>query len=299
MLATDRARLHEVVFHLAPWLAQQLTAQNGAESQVVSETFLDLTPAGLAKQIPELKHLEPAQNQTLLPVILELVGGAVANFFDNFSNTTCTERVISIVDTPLQRLAVQKNARFNYLALIKPGADKTFLEEVRTDSKGEPIKLKGTVVTLGFVALVAHFHPAYQSDSSFRYLGRELMNGRNTYVVAFAQRPEVARQAGRVTFDDKAGFVFVQGVAWIDPASFRILRLRTDIQQPELSVGLLRESTEVDYAEVAFRQGGKTLWLPREVTVRGQLRRYSFRNQHRYSHYRLFLVQTEEKQKSP
>jgi hypothetical protein len=126
-----------------------------------------------------------------------------------------------------------------------------------------------------------------------------VVKGQSTYVVTFAQRPGVARQAGRVAFDDKAGFVFAQGVAWIDPARFRILRLRTDIQQPELNVGLQRETTEVEYSEVTFKQGGKTLWLPREVTVSGQLNQYIFQNQHRYSDYRLFIVQTEEKQKSP
>ena len=206
-------------------------------------------------------------------MILERVGATVADFFDNFSNTTCSEHVISTVDSPYAAERPQHyEGKFNYVALVKPGTDKTRLQEFRTDSKGEPAKLGGAVVTSGFVSLPAHFHPAYQRDSRFRYLGRELVKGQNTYVVAFAQRPGVARQAGRVTFSDKTGFVFVQGVAWIDPVSFRILRLRTEIQQPELNVGLQRETTEVEYSEVTFKQGGKTLWLPREVTVSGQLR---------------------------
>jgi hypothetical protein len=50
---------------------------------------------------------------------------------------------------------------------------------------------------------------------------------------------------------------------------------------------------------VTFKQDLKTLWLPREVNVDGQLQKYVFSNQHRYSHYRLFHVQTGEKQKSP
>ena len=50
---------------------------------------------------------------------------------------------------------------------------------------------------------------------------------------------------------------------------------------------------------MTFKQGGKTLWLPREVTVSGQLNKYMFHNRHSYSDYRLFIVHTEEKQKSP
>jgi hypothetical protein len=297
---TDRrAKPPEVLFHPALRSPQQLAGYNGDESQGELKTFPDFTPAELAKQVPELKHLESAESQDMLPLILALVGGTVANFFDNFSNTTCTERVISTVNTAHESLPMREDAKFNYLALVKPGADKTFLQELRTDSKGEAAGLPGAVVTIGFVSLAAHFHPAYQRDSRFRYLGRELVKGQSTYVVAFAQRPEVARQAGRVTFGGEDGFVFMQGVAWIDPVSFRIIRLRTDIEQPELKVGLQRETTEVEYSEVTFKQGGKTLWLPRQVTVRGQLRWYTFNNWHRYSDYRLFVVQTGEKQKNP
>ena len=297
---TDRrVKPHEALLYPTPQLLCQVTSQKGAESQGVPKTFLDLTPAELAWEVPELKHLKLAESQDMLPLILERGGATVADFFDNFSSTTCTEHVTSTVETPLLKQTVHSDAKFNYVALAKPGADKTRLQESRTDFKGEPAKPRGAVVTSGFAALLVHFHPAYQRDSRFRYLGRELVKGQSTYVVTFAQRPEVARRTGNVEFRHKTAIVFVQGVAWIDPVSFRILRVRTDIQQPELNAGLQRETTEVEYSEVTFKQGGKTLWLPREVSVIGQLKDYIFRNQHRYSDYRLFIVQTEEKQKRP
>ncbi len=294
-----RVKPHEALLYLTPQPLCQVTGQKGAESQGVPNTFLDLTPAELVKRVPELKHLKSAKTQDMLPLILERVGATVANFFDNFSNTTCTEHVIFAIGSQGLERPQPYEAKFNYVAMVKPGTDKTRLQELRTDTKGEPAKLGGAVLTSGFVTLPAHFHPAHQRDSRFRYLGRELVKGLNTYVVAFAQQPGVARQAGRVAVGDKFGFVFEQGVAWIDPVSFRILRLRTDIQQPELTVGLQRETTEVEYSEVTFVQVGKTLWLPREVTVSGQLNQYIFYNQHHYSDYRLFTVQTEEKHKSP
>jgi hypothetical protein len=294
-----RAKPHVALLYLPPRPLCQVSGHKGAESKGVPKTFLDMTPAELAKEVPELKHLKSAESQDMLPLILERVGATVADFFDNFSNTTCTEHVIFTIDTRPLRHPRHYEAKFNYVTMVKPGNDRTLLQELRTDSKGEPAKLRGTVITSGFVTLPAYFHPDCHRDSRFQYLGREVVKGQSTYVVTFAQRPGVARQAGRVAFDDKAGFVFAQGVAWIDPARFRILRLRTDIQKPELNVGLQRETTEVEYSEVTFKQGGKTLWLPREVTVSGQLNQYIFQNQHRYSDYRLFIVQTEEKQKSP
>jgi hypothetical protein len=275
---------------------QCLSAQSSAEPQA-SNTLLEMTSSEFAKTVPELKHLKPAKSQERLPLILQRVGAGVAEFFDNFSNTTCEEQILFTVERPKAEEPVRYEGKFNYLALTKPGADKTALQEYRTDSKGVPVNVKGTVVTAGFVTLPGYFHPNYQKGSRFRFLGEEQVKGRSMLVVAFAQQPGVARQASSIAFDDKGAFVFVQGVAWIDPAKYRILRLRTDVERPELSVGLRWETTEAEYSEVTFKEGGKTMWLPREVTVSGQLKDYTFRNQHRYSGYRFFLVQTEDKQK--
>ena len=284
---------------LAPPPLCHVTGDKGAEPGGIVKTYVDLTPDELAKEVHELKHLTSADSQTMLPMILRRVGDTVVDFYGSFSDTTCSERIISTVDIPQGKLPLRYDAEFNYVAMVRPGQKKALLQEFRTDSKGALVNLQGTIATSGFVALLGHFHPAYQEDSRFRYLGREPVKGQNTYVIAFAQRPGKARQAARVTYDDKTGVVLVQGVAWIDPVSFRILRLRTDIQQPELNVGLRRETTEVVYSQVTFKQGLKTLWLPREVNVDGQLQQYVFSNQHRYSHYRLFHVQAGEKQKNP
>jgi len=266
----------------------------------LSKTFVEMTPAQLAGQLPELKHLVPTESQDELALLLKQVGAAVADFFDNFLNTACTETVTSIVDTPFDPAVGHYGAKFNYLALVKPGSDKTSLRELRTDSKGHEAQTPTNgVVTIGFVSMTQHFHPDLQADSRFRLLGREVLEGKNTYVLAFAQRPEVARHVTRVQFAKGGMDVFAQGVAWIDPENFRILRLRTDAQLPFLNIGLQKETTEVEYSEVRFQQGGKTFWLPRQVDVTGKLGKFSFRNRHRYSDYRLFLVETEERLKSP
>ena len=278
-----------------------LTAQSRPETQSVPNTFVDLTPAELAKAVLELKHLQPAESQDMLPQILMQVGATVATFFDTFPSVTCKERVISTVTSPQRSVEPNYDRQFNYVALPVRGADKTILQEFRTDSKGVPVPPRSIegIVTVGFVSDLKHFHPDYQSDARFRYLGREAMQGQDTYVVAFAQRPAVARHPAFVELGDQRGRVFVQGVAWIHPVSFRILRLWTDILEPELSVGLLKKTTEIEYSEVTFKEGGKTLWLPREATVSGLMHGYAFHNRHHYSDYRLFVVKAEEIQKSP
>ena len=280
--------------HAAP----RLGTASGDESLDVPKTFVDMNPAELGDAIPELKHLKPAESQDVLPKILERAGSAVAAFFDNFPNTACTEHVTSNVHRVKLKGILHYDNTYNYLALAEEGSMKGRLREYRTRANGEIVQPDG-IVTFGFVALSVNFHPDYQADSRFRYLGSEKMEKQDTYVVAFAQRPNVARQMASVQYLGQSGFVYLQGVAWIDPVSFRIVRLRTDIQQPESNVGLQKETIQVLYSEVNFGKSQETLWLPLEVTVTGQLKEYLFHNQHRYSDYRLFNVQVEQKLDKP
>jgi len=77
--------------------------------------------------------------------------------------------------------------------------------------------------------------------------------------------------------------------------SFTIRRLRTDVLVPPTYIGILKVTTQILYSEVSFEQGKLKLWLPREVDVNGQLDQYRYHNQHRYSDYRHFKVQVEQK----
>jgi len=274
----------------------------GEESPQGHKTFVDMRAAERVKAVPELKHLKAAENQDLLPQILKNTGDTVAAFFDNFPNTTCTEQVISLVDRGVGASTFQRSyARYNYLALAQEAGAKDRLREFRGDDKGAPVRPdpEQMVVTTGFVSMIEHFHPTFQPDSRFLYLGREEMRDENTYVVAFAQLPNVARRATRIQFLGQDEIAFLQGIAWIDPTTFTVLRLRTDVQVPPTHIGILKETTQILYSEVSFEQGGLKLWLPREVDVNGELDQYRFHNQHRYSDYRLFKVQVKQKGDQP
>jgi len=261
------------------------------------KAFVETPPAELARQLPELKHLQPANSQDELPEILSRVGERLKIFFTNFPNTACSERVTSTVDSPMQPAETHYDHVFNYLVLAKGGTNQNLFREYRTDDRGRPVSMPDTggVVTIGFAGAIAHFYPDYQPDSRFRLLGREEMRGQDTYVLGFAQRPERGRRVQILAFGSHRGTAFMQGVAWIDAKTYEIVRMRTDILQETGDVDLGQETTEVDYAPVSFKHSNQTLLVPKEVTVFGRLGRYSFHNFHRYSDYRIFKVEAEEK----
>jgi hypothetical protein len=73
--------------------------------------------------------------------------------------------------------------------------------------------------------------------------------------------------------------------------------LRTDLLKPLPKVRLIRETTEIHYDLVRFKESPARLWLPQEMIVTVQWRWRTFRNSHHYSDYKFFNVATEEKRK--
>ncbi len=258
------------------------------------ETYVDLSPAELANRVHALKGIEPAKSQAELPQILDRAGRAVAAFFNEFPNTTCTETVSVIIGSQAILEPGTYAEKFNYLALAGKGPDKTALREYRTDSKGNQVRSAsmGLFATTGFVGMVAYFHPMFQPESNFRYVGKQQMDGRDACVVSFAQIPDRARQLVTISAADQSEKVLVQGVAWIDPATYEILRMRTDMLEARGPLNVHWLSTDVEYSPVGFEHGGLTLWLPQTVKVAGQTDRYTFHTQQLYSHYRVFNVKS-------
>jgi VWFA-related protein len=257
----------------------------------------------LFKAIPELKGLEPAETQEDLPAILEKVGENVKAYFEDFPNTASVEGITMERLGRLPQFSESGAQKFQYLALAKPSEGCSGLNEYRTNQKGERLEPQGLAgsyfITQGFVSTPLHFHPSCQADSAFRYLGRQVINKRQTYVVAFAQRPEVARQAVRIHIEQISLLALVQGIAWIDSSTYRILRMRTDLLPAREEIGPTRVTTKIEFQDVHFKESPQALWLPREVVVSTDLHRYTYLNQHRYSNFKLFSVGTEEKVEAP
>ena len=177
-------------------------------------------------------------------------------------------------------------------------------EEARTDSKGRPIppeKLRGSsMLTAGFASAGIFFHPIHQPGSSYRYLGRQSAEP-YSHVIAFAQRPGIAQVSGSFTSNSMLPptEILYQGMAWIDPKSYQILRMRLDLLEPRPEVMLYRQTTEIWFSEVHFGATGQAFWVPREVVVTIHWSGGKYRNRHRYSDHQVFMVETQEKIELP
>ena len=285
-------------------------------------SVVDWSPSELLKVLPELKGLATAQSQEELATLLRKVGETVTAFFRDFPNTTSVEEIrqerflpgkpMPMPTEGLERTSPLPESQvqtFHYLMLAGP-EDKPMsgLQEYRTDQEGRRLDVHGmtrssSILTSRFVSTPIFFHPLHQDGSAFRYLGRQRIDKRETYVVAFAQRPVETRLVEWVANGEKTAAVLLQGVAWIDPTTYQIIRMRTDLLAPRPDIQLERQSTEIRFAEVHLKTLPGAFWLPGQVVVTVNIQGQVYRNTHRYSHFRLFKVETqgipEAKQPAP
>lgn len=272
----------------------RLSMQNSTEVQsVVNQPLPELVQA-----VPELKGIEPAASQDELPSILQKTGENVREFFTGFQNTVSREQVREERLTKDGKVKNSQDLKFEYLLVSQPQQGRLELQEYRTDSHGAPAAPTGLdsgfMLTSGFASASLLFHPAYQSGAKFRYLGRQTVNGKARYVVGFAELPDRAEMIERFNSNDASILVVFQGLAWIDADTYKIVRLRTDLLKPESKIRLERQTTEITYGPVQFKQLASAVWLPNQVAVTVEWAGKTFRNMHQYSDFKLFNTGIEE-----
>jgi Tetratricopeptide repeat len=249
--------------------------------------------------LPELKGLQTAKSQEPLENILRSVGKNVLEFFQDFQNTSSLEEVQEEQLSQRGKVHNKLDQKFRYLCLISGEGKPPFFQEYRRDlsgGRGEMYALKqGFMLTAGFVSASLNFHPDFQSESTFRYIGRQRIDGRETYVVAFAQQPLKTKLSGGFKYGVKSAATYTRGLAWIDARNYQILRLRTDLLKPLPQVKLKRQTTEIEYQEVRFKSSHQGFWLPRQVAVTVEWNGRIMHNEHRYSDFELFDVRIHEK----
>jgi hypothetical protein len=249
--------------------------------------------------LADLDGLVPATDQGQLDSILSAVGKTVAEFFSNFPNTSSLEEIHEEKSRGKQEVGATLDQKFRYLCFTPAGAWGPGFDEYRVDLSGRrawPQGLQdGFMLTSGFASASLVFHPMYQSQADFRYLGRQPVNGRDAYVIAFAQQPAKARLRGTFKSGQRMMATFSQGLAWIDSQSYQITRIRTDLLKPLPEIKLERQTTVIAFCEVHFKAVATGFWLPQRVIVVVDWNGKYFRNEHRYSEFKVFNVETIER----
>jgi hypothetical protein len=236
------------------------------------------------------------KNQEELAPLLRQAGEKVDAMFHNFDDTSAKEQVVLRRMNSSGTTQGYIRSNFNYLILVHRDRSEIGFEEYRTDSEGKPARLEALnigsfIVTSGFAAQCLYLHPEHQNGSRFRYLGKERA-APHAHVIAFAQKPEVGDSMAAIGGYFGQTPVLVQGLAWIDPNTHEVVRVLTDLLEPDLRDDVQRQTTETWFSDVHFADSPQPSWLPHQVEVTAVYRGITYRNTHSYSGYKLFRVAT-------
>ncbi len=286
--------------------------------EIKTPNFTSCSTVELRKTVPELKHLKAAEDQSQLSALLDKIGTKTVDIARRTPNLLSDEAVIS------DRDGIKRLQNFSFLVLQHISRSNAIvLDEFRVDAKsGEKFQTQelekaaeasarssdsssaalpsgrslpgsgGAPPSQGFVNEWLNFYPSNRMQAEFRYLGQEKLGGRQTLVVAFAQKPRVVPVPATVEYHEKVYRIFRQGVAWVDATDFRIVRLRTDLLSPPPGVPLRQLTADTQFTEVRVAEIASALWLPRQVVVTSNLAGSTLRESHSYSHYRLFRTKS-------
>jgi hypothetical protein len=259
--------------------------------------YVEMPLAQLVEHIPDLKPLHPAADQQELPMILQKVGERMDDFTHNIGDLIAREDLTQERLNADGKIKAHQHVQDNYL-ILHHGYEWGAGAEYRMDDRGHrlgPIGLsRGYLATSGAALSCIEFSTAAQPQSRFRYLGDEMLGSRDTYVLAFAQRP--GKATFRIVMTGTGGqevVLLTQGILWVDKSNFQILRMRSDLLAPSNDIQFNRlttDVTDVTFGRVRLQDVPNPLWLPSDVDVYIEIGGQKFHNLHHYSDYRGYRV---------
>ena len=261
-------------------------------------SMTDQSPEELVKTMPSLKGLEVAADQSMLEEVLNKTGEGVDAFFKDIPNTASLEQVHQERLDKNGKVRASLDQEFQYFMEANAGQPGMGVKEYRSTAEGKNSSMggtkKGLMLTKGFASTSSVVHPVNREGADFRYLGMQTVEGRDAHVIAFAQNPQTAKMVTRFVTDEGSALILTHGLVWIDAESFQIVRLYTSLLDPVPNLRLRKLTTEIQFHQVAFDGNSTVLWLPQTVEIVVDWRGRILRNQHSYSDFKLFNVESKE-----
>lgn len=249
-----------------------------------TKLFVDANREELVRAVPELAGLQFDSGQDRLDALLASTGDELAGMLDNLVDLSASEQIHEMRFGDGMTESSRRETDRYVLKLLDNGAPEPF-DEVRVDATtgaALPEATGGFLVSSHFEKLLRYLLPEYRRESRFRYLGRVPDSG--AWLVAFAQRAGSNRLYSNVGIA-KDRTAALQGLVWIDAATHRILRLRTDLAEHVDGFPLETLSTDIVLAPVKFQPGDDVFWLPARVTVHARYAGGELHTVHRYADY--------------
>jgi hypothetical protein len=93
--------------------------------------------------------------------------------------------------------------------------------------------------------------------------------------------------------------VELEGRVWIEPGSYQILRLESELVKPIPAIQLTQEHFTIDYKPMEFHSTGQQVWLPQVAELYVEVHGKRYYRRHSFSDFRLFNVDAAQNIQAP
>lgn len=245
------------------------------------------------------ESLSPELSDVPCPLsqILQETSQRVTELVENLQRFTATEQ---IEHTELKKNGKPRRSNselFSYVAEIEQNPYAGFwVDEYRAANR--PIDAPPLADT-GTAALALIFHPRVIGNLETQCEGRISLRGTQAWQLRFQEGPDPIKSFSAFQIKNREYRVRLKGRAWISADNYQILRLETDLAAPIPEIRLQVEHSDVAYAAVESAKREFRLWLPQSASMHIDYRGRRYRRVHSFSHFQLFLVDSQEKVKMP
>jgi hypothetical protein len=292
------------------------TAENGsAEAKATTEATAregSAAPLKAGKSGPrpahgywtpgELESVVPAVDPTVacsMQDVLNGVGRRMSEFVSNLERFTATERVEHYAVNGEKTVGPPEVRNFDYMVSVSQNKVGTFLLEEYRDGFENSGAFPAHVATHGLPAMALLFHPVVASDFQFLCEGLGQWGGRAAWQVHFVQRSDRPVRMRAYVVNGNSYSVEMEGRAWIDPGSYQVVRLESEMAKPIPEIKLTQEHITIEYAPVQFRIQNINIWLPQSAELYVERRGKRFFRRHTFSDFRVFSIETTESVQAP
>lgn len=232
-----------------------------------------------------------------LPQILHDASERASELVENLQRFTATERIEHIEYGKNGKQRNTTDRQFNYVAQIEQNSSGGFwVEEYRSATKEDEHSPLSDTGTAAFALI---FHPRVIGNFEMRCEGQTDFHGTPAWQLRFEESADPAKSFHQIRINKSTYQLRFKGRAWIAADTAEVLRLQTDLVAPVPQIKLQVEHLDISYAPVEFDKRKFRLWLPETASMHISYRGHRYQRLHNFSHFQLFLVDTEQRIKQP
>jgi len=248
----------------------------------------------------------PTVNASAGPVcpqgkVLWYAGEHVKELVDDLAQFDATEQIRHAELDGKGNVKKEVTVKFDYVVSIaEPEPGTLEVGELRSGlGEEETPEFPGGIATKGLPMLAFVFHPDMRDNFEMECEGLSTWNDKPAWLMDFKQREDKPHRIEAYLINKQIFPVSIKGRAWIDAASFEIVRLESDLVKPMPEIQLYRQHWAVDYAPVRFPKSKTELWLPKVAELTFDFRKHHYFRQHTFDRFLLFAVDAQDKAKPP